>query len=249
MMSILLIASFAHPSTPSKDAATMPTQLLQRHLPCLCPLLLWSVGSQGRAGNNNNDVNPRGNDGKKFNNQLFDRAGGQWSWRRQQQRWWSAQPSHQQKIVAQRRWTMGLITGDLGIAVRKGRRTSLSPTANPRTLIPKGVIVMQRGRSTPLTASLHPLLLRLIGLRRRGGNDDNDVNPRGDDDKGTTISFLIEWGDSGHGGGNVNNDVQHGLAANERLRFNVGGGQARLQGISGLRQGKDKGCHCCRWLI
>jgi hypothetical protein len=52
---------------------------------------------------------------------------------------------------------MGPIAGDLGIEARRGearrgRRTSSSPTADPRTPFPGGAIVAQRGRSTPSTA-------------------------------------------------------------------------------------------------
>ena len=34
----------------------------------------------------------------------------------------------------------------------------------------------------------HPPLLRLVGLQGRGGNDDVDINPRGNNDSNTSIS-------------------------------------------------------------
>ncbi len=63
-MAILLLASSAHPSTPGKDAAMTPTQSLPRHLSPLHPPLLRMVGLQGHGGNDDNNVDPRGNDDK-----------------------------------------------------------------------------------------------------------------------------------------------------------------------------------------
>jgi hypothetical protein len=89
---------------------------------------------------------------------------------------------------------VGLIVGDLGIAARQGQQMSSLPTANLRMPISKGAIVKQRGQSMPSTACLHPLLLWLVGLQEQGGNDNNYVNPRGKNNKDTTISFLIGCG-------------------------------------------------------
>ena len=70
-----------------------------------------------------------------------------------------------------------------------------------------GAIVAQRGRSTlSIVVTGGGSLVRRrqqwedlatstsqwsIGSQRRGGYDDNDVNPRGDDDNDTTISFAL----------------------------------------------------------
>jgi hypothetical protein len=92
--------------------------------------------------------------------------------------------------------------------LRQGKYDVSSPTADPRTTIPGGALVAQRGRSTPSIAAMGgglparrqrqqwedpatTTLKRLVGLRGWGGDDNNDVNLRGDDDDNTTISLAM----------------------------------------------------------
>jgi hypothetical protein len=91
---------------------------------------------------------------------------------------------------------------------RRGEYNVSSPTADPRTTIPRGALVTRRGRSTPSIAATGGGLparrqrrqwedpatttsKRSVGSRGRGGNDNDDVDPRGEDDDDTTISLAM----------------------------------------------------------
>jgi hypothetical protein len=66
---------------PYGDVAMMQTQLLPRHLPHLHPLLLRLVGSQGRGGNDDDNVNPRGDNNNDTKISLKIGRGERWSGR------------------------------------------------------------------------------------------------------------------------------------------------------------------------
>jgi hypothetical protein len=82
MVAILLLASSALPSTPSKDAAMTPMQSPPRYLPYLRPPLLRLVGLQGQGGNDDGNIDPRGNDNNDTIISLKIGWGGRWLGRR-----------------------------------------------------------------------------------------------------------------------------------------------------------------------
>jgi hypothetical protein len=93
-----------------------------------------------------------------------------------------------------------------GIAARRVQR--LVADGRFKDDNPQGALVMRRGQSTPLIAVTGGGLLarrqqrqwedpatktskRLVGSQGRGGDDDDNVDPRGDDDDDTTISLAM----------------------------------------------------------
>jgi hypothetical protein len=146
---------------------------------------------------------------------------------------------------------------------RQGKYDILLLTADPKTTILGGAIVAQRGRSTPSIAvagggtpsrqrqqrwedPATTTWKRLVGLQGQGGDDDNDINTRGNDGYDTTISLAmatatrVAGDEEGDGGKSDGNDEKGGGQATATTMATKRAMAAATR-VAGNKEGDGKG--------